>query len=284
MRFNYFQPSGILRDFVEYYFVIEKSAIDIALPMITFPNINQEMVFTYGSPECSLIQRGDRPLTKVPDFSVDGFSTNMNTYSNDNELGVIMVGFRPAGLRQFIPFCMNEFMDRNLNLKEIWPDEIRQLEDVLHTKNTDTERIASVEQFLCRKLKTERRDFSIEHSITQVISTKGNITVNDLASAHYLSTKQFTRRFIQTVGTTPKLFSRIVRFQHIISLMKREEMLLTDMALEAGYYDQAHFIKEFRQFTNESPSSFGHQSLQSTLGKYFDEQYEKSVFYNNAYL
>lgn len=284
MRFNYFMPSGILREYVEYYFLIERDPTENSPPTTVFPNIHLEMAFSFGSPESSFIRRGEQPLVKTPDYSVDGFSTKISSYFNKDELGVIMVGFKPWGLQQFIPFSMEEFLNKNLDLREVWPKEIGILEDELHAKHTDPERIAVIEQFLLRKATMGQTDKLIEYATMQVINANGTIPVKELASEHYLSQKQFNRRFIRAVGTTPKLFSRIVRFQRILSLMKREEMQLTEMAFEAGYYDQSHFIKEFRQFTNESPSSFEHLTLQTTLGKYFEEQRKKSIFYNSVYL
>lgn len=284
MHYNYFVPSGSLQEYVEYYFVFERGVAENPAPNIVFPNMLLEMAFSYGSPGSSLIQRGEQALAKAPDCSVDGFSTEITTYTNTSELGLIMVGFKPWGLKHFIPFGMDEFLNHNLDLKEVWPKEIRQIEDQLRSQHTDLERIALIEQFLLGKLLNTSRDKRIEHVIMQVINAKGTMPVQALASEYCLSQKQFTRRFIQSVGTTPKLFSRLVRFQHILSLMKREEMLLTDVALEAGYYDQSHFIREFRQFTHESPSSFEHLSLQTTLGKYIDEKLKKSIFYNSAYL
>lgn len=284
MHFNYVKPSTNLQEYIEYYFVIERNKTDNPPPTTVFPSIHPEMAFSFGSPESSFIRRGEEALTKAPDYSVDGFSTSINSYINKDKLGVIMVGFKPWGLQQFIPFGMEEFSNKNLDLREVWPKEISRLEDQLRSKKTDPERIALIERFLLSKLSLSQPDKLIEYAMMRVLNSNGTIAIKDLAATHYLSQKQFTRRFIQSVGITPKLFSRIVRFQGILSLMRQEEMQLTDIAFEAGYYDQSHFIKEFRQFTNESPSSFEHLRLQTTLGKYFEEHRKKSIFYNSVYL
>ena len=104
-----------------------------------------------------------------------------------------------------------------------------------------------------------------------------------MSAEYHLSPKQFKRRFIKTVGIAPKVFSRISRFQHIINLMDNKQFKLLDIAFESGFFDQAHFIKEFRQFTNETPKDYLNFRYRTELGCYFDQNSTKSLFYNSVY-
>jgi AraC-like DNA-binding protein len=195
-----------------------------------------------------------------------------------------MVGFKPWGLSSFFDFNLSELIDDNLNLHDICPIEMRRIEDQIRTKTTDEARIEVIENFLLSLLKPDARDPLIEHAVHEILAQKGMVSVSEMAKAFHLSQKQFTRRFVRTVGAPPKLYAKLARFQHVLTMINDRKAKLTELAYQAGYFDQSHFIKEIRDFTTETPTSLKHKSLQSELGKFFREQSKKSIFYNSAYL
>ena len=79
--------------------------------------------------------------------------------------------------------------------------------------------------------------------------------MNELVSGLHVSQSVLEKRFRQVVGASPKKFASIVRFKHTINTYDRNKSL-TDLGYEAGFYDQAHFIKEIRHFTGDSPETF----------------------------
>ena len=283
MRFNYLAPSEDLQDIVEYYLILESQKYEGNVPTEVFPSIQLEMAFTFGSPNSSFVEQGQLVRKKAYDYSLTGFSTTKHTYSNHEDLGVIMVGFKPLGLQHCVGFNLQELLNKSLDLNDIWPNEIRRIEDQIRTKQTDEERIRVIEDFLRFIKKDKEKDITIENAVFQIIESKGKISVGELAAQNYLSQKQFTRRFIRAIGSSPKFYSRLVRFQNILALLKESNTRLTEVAMEGGFFDQAHFIKEFRQFTNEKPSSFNELSLQTELGRFFEQNCRKSIFYNSAY-
>jgi AraC-like DNA-binding protein len=93
-------------------------------------------------------------------------------------------------------------------------------------------------------------------AINEIIRTKGLVTIDALARDHFLSARQFERNFKEFAGFTPKLYSRIIRFQAAIQQYKSRSGSLTDMALECGYYDQSHFIHDFKEFSGYHPKTY----------------------------
>ena len=92
-------------------------------------------------------------------------------------------------------------------------------------------------------------------SITdEIASTGGAIDIAGLAAQAGLSSRQMERRFKSAVGIPPKLFCRIQRFQRVFQVMESERGSWIDAALNCGYYDQAHLIRDFREFAGETPS------------------------------
>jgi transcriptional regulator GlxA family with amidase domain len=94
----------------------------------------------------------------------------------------------------------------------------------------------------------------MRRSVDLINRTKGNITVDCLASEACLSRRQFERIFLAYIGISPKQFLKIVRFQNAIFINHNSNAKsLTDLALKAGYYDQSHFINEMKELTGYTP-------------------------------
>jgi AraC-like DNA-binding protein len=282
VEYRYILPSEPLKDYIDYYLIIEQpkggnKSVEV------FPSPQAEMVFTYGDDNASysVIGTGEEHLTN--DYAISGFFTQKATYRNQQALGVIMVGFRPWGIQPFIGFSVSEITNQNLSLKNVYPAKIRLLEDEIRSVKFAEERIAVIEHFLLEILLYPKNDMVIRESIMHISQSHGQATIKFLAKKFHLCEKQFNRRFVQTVGIQPKLFSRIVRFQHVLTLLNSMQMGLLDVAIRSGFYDEAHFIREFQQFAVTTPKQFLLNSQPTALGEYVDEQLKKSLFYNIIY-
>ncbi len=283
MKYRYLLPSEHLKDYVDYYFAIEKERGEHALPVDVLPAPQAEMVFTYGDERSSYSVIGNSEEHLSSDYAVSGFFTKKASYRNNGNLGVIMVGFKPWGIQPFIGFSISELTNENLDIKDVHPAKLRTMEDELRTARTDEARISIIEKFLTSILRPGKPDLLINESVKQISLSNGQIPVHELAKTFHLCEKQFKRRFIRTVGITPKLFSRLVRYQYILSLMDNQQVKLLDLAIRTGFYDESHFIKEFEEFTNTSPKSYLKSNVTTGIGSYFEEQVKKSLFYNTIY-
>lgn len=126
---------------------------------------------------------------------------------------------------------------------------------VTHTSTT-RDRVAIISDYFRASLTTPfKEDRMIIHAVKKIINTRGVVNIADLAGAYGLSQKQFDRRFKAYSGFNPKLYSRILRFESALG-RRREYATLTDLAHAHGYYDQAHFIHDFKDFSGYSPNQF----------------------------
>jgi AraC-like DNA-binding protein len=91
--------------------------------------------------------------------------------------------------------------------------------------------------------------------VQQIVHANGMIQIGGLSKQLYISQDAFEKRFRQAVGTTAKQFSSIVRLRHVIDNFSSARSL-TDLAYSAGYFDQAHFTKDFSVFTGRAPRQF----------------------------
>lgn len=118
-------------------------------------------------------------------------------------------------------------------------------------------RVAIVSDFFERKLDGVSRELPVVHrAVHSVLDAKGSVNIVRLARDHALSTRQFERKFKEFAGLNPKLYSRIVRFQAATQHKLTGTRDLTGIAYACGYYDQSHFINDFRQFSGYSPKEY----------------------------
>ena len=129
------------------------------------------------------------------------------------------------------------------------------VEERLATTNTDILRIKIVEQFLVSQLKDIGTDKLIVEAVKLIYKNKGTIRIKELNEKLFISQSPFEKRFRKVVGTTPKKFASIVRFNTVLDNLN-ETKTLTEICYENNFFDQAHFIKDFKQFTGDTPENF----------------------------
>ncbi|PJJ59955.1 AraC family transcriptional regulator [Hymenobacter chitinivorans] len=118
--------------------------------------------------------------------------------------------------------------------------------------------VAAAEELLRRHIRREPpRPAAMAPVAATIRNQHGQVALEDLARAAQLSRRQLERRFVAEVGITPKLYARIARFNHVFQLLEQEPLLpWPDISYQCGYFDQAHFIREFRSFTGEAPGHY----------------------------
>ncbi len=129
------------------------------------------------------------------------------------------------------------------------------MEEKLASATTDKQRLKIVEQFLLSQLKDIQTDKLISEAIKLIYQYKGNIRINELNEKLFISQSPFEKRFRKVVGTTPKKFASIIRFNSILNGLNEQKSLI-EICHENNFFDQAHFIKDFKHFTGDTPEHF----------------------------
>jgi AraC-like DNA-binding protein len=129
-------------------------------------------------------------------------------------------------------------------------------ERVMNAKNNQ-QRIHLVCSFLEKKLRINKEpDVRISNSIQEIIRSGGMLNIEKLAGRYFISMRQFERKFKECSGFNPKLYTRIMRFHSVLKRFPLKNKSLTDIAYDCGYYDQSHFIHEFKEFSGYHPKTF----------------------------
>ena len=129
----------------------------------------------------------------------------------------------------------------------------------LQESQSDDERIDLISKMLQSLFREKQQhiDETIAFAIQKIIGNKGQGTMREIFEAVHLTERTFERRFLTTVGISPKQFSRIIQFQQSLEqLTLKDYNKLSDIVYENGYADQSHFIKVFKAFTGKTPLAF----------------------------
>jgi AraC-like DNA-binding protein len=168
----------------------------------------------------------------------------------------VLVYFKEATASHFFNQPIHELFQQSVSLESVLlRSEVLVLEDQLYKANTDQHRISVVENFLIAQLQVKPPDKLVAAALALIHNSKGDIRISELAKNLNTSLSPLEKRFRQSVGTSAKKFASIIRMKHVINTLRQPESV-TDISYQAGFYDQAHFIKEFKSFTGETPLLF----------------------------
>jgi AraC-like DNA-binding protein len=169
------------------------------------------------------------------------------------------VHFKPGGARPFIGMPPGELADRHIDLETLWGRAAAgELRERLCAAATVAQRFRIMEQALTTHL--SRRSFDLHPAVPpalRALEADVTVTMRALARQVGLSQRRFIEIFAAHVGMTPKLFCRIRRFQRAMSRARSSNPPhLAQLALRCGYYDQAHLIHDFREFSGLRPTEY----------------------------
>lgn len=163
------------------------------------------------------------------------------------------VRFRSGMAAAFIPVPGNEMTDRLLPLHDVWGKKVHRLSEQFGEARSADECIT----LLAGHLVDPAQPDVVQKVSASIVDRSGQVRVDELAFDAGLSARQLRRLFIEQMGLSPKHFSRVIRFRHSLSRLRESRRGdWAEVALECGYYDQAHFINEFREFSGYTPSEF----------------------------
>ncbi|MCO6147364.1 helix-turn-helix transcriptional regulator [Flavobacterium sp. NRK1] len=149
-----------------------------------------------------------------------------------------------------------------VQLENFLGKEADELIHALFDKENITAIIAQTEVFLSKRLTLmEKRNNYIVAAANLIRNAKGNITIEEVSNTVAVGMRQLQRSFKENMGTSPKSYVRIIRFRNALTCLK-EVPEWADITYDLGYADQAHFIREFRQFAGEAPRRVANNTYQ----------------------
>jgi AraC-like DNA-binding protein len=257
MTYREIKPGIVLSDYVKCFYIYESDQ-DAAFRDTVFPSGCIEIIFNLGS-------------GKWQTAAGDGFSNNpaielwgqiirplaIRSLGRNTMLGI---RFFPHGAACFLGDQLDVFSDRVVDLADLAGRSVQ----ALHARLVDTasweKRIGLLEEFLRARFLDPGRRLDKLAVVSDVMKEMRSAdffdNIDKVASRYGISSRYLQKLFLTYTGLTPKLFTKINRFQRSLRLVTKKDMSLTSIAYDCGYFDQSHFIREFKSFTGVTPSGY----------------------------
>jgi AraC-like DNA-binding protein len=196
---------------------------------------------------------GDIVYSPANGLQVVGAMTQARKFTlaaGEPQLGV---RFRPGMGSGLVRVPGSKTTDQLLALDDVWGAQGRRLCEQVAAAKSPQQGFALLEA----QLIDPAEPGVVQQIAAYIVDHSGQVRVEDLAFQAGMSARQLRRLFIERVGLTPKHLCRVIRFRHsLVKMRDTQRGDWTDVALDCGYYDQAHFINEFREFSGYSPGEF----------------------------
>lgn len=257
MDYQTFQPHPDLESLVKCYWTLEIPAEKEPQRQLVLPDGCIEMFFILGD-DVKRYTSGDEFIIQ-PRAMVLGQITGPFFVEPTGRVNTFAVRFYPYGFANFITTPVKELADRETPIDALFEEKTARELSLRITQAPDTpRRIEIVEDFLLNRLNDQATvDAVVRRTIDAILETKGSAGINTVLKNDLSKRRQLERRFREQIGISPKQLGKVIRLQTALKiLLNRQTESLTDIAYESEYYDQAHFIRDFKEFTGTTPKEF----------------------------
>jgi AraC-like DNA-binding protein len=174
------------------------------------------------------------------------------------EVSIMGVHFKPGGAFPFLGLPAGELADTHVNLETLWGRSAVELRERLCGAATPLERFRLLEDALLAHLfRPLEHHYAVPTALDAFGQPDAHATVRGVARHIGLSQRRFIQVFTEEIGLTPKLFSRVQRFQRTIALVRQATTPdWARLAVDCGYFDQSHLIRDFLMFSGFSPADY----------------------------
>jgi AraC-like DNA-binding protein len=254
--FNFYQPKPPLSKFIDCFWLYDGQArpqTERILPTGTF-----ELVINLRHNELSFYDA--ERLEKCSRFSgavVSGAHGRSFVPDAADDIFIIGVHFKPGGAFPFLGLPAGDLADTHVDLETLWGPSAGPLRERLCEARTSQDRFYMLEQVLMHRLCHRVKQHYAVMAALEMFQNNQGWTVREASKHVGLSQRRFIQVFKAEVGMTPKLFSRIQRFQQTRTfIQQRAPVNWAAVALDLGYFDQSHLIREFLEFSGQSPTNY----------------------------
>ena len=265
MKPKIFEPKSKLMEFVKCYWTLESEMENTPVRNTIVPDGTMKLIFHYGDTYKHHPKSGESII--LPKCFLIGQLTQPYVVEPLGVTGTFVVRFQPNGFLPFATLPIKEMENTAIPLDELFGKDGEVIGEKVLNANSTSERIELIETFLFNRLADKKNiDNIVKLTVETILITNGQFSVYELSKQNNISRRQLTRKFSSTIGLSPKQLSKTIRLQATLkTLLTSKVASLTDLAYENEYFDQAHFIKDFKEFTGLTPKEFYGDNLKMSL-------------------
>jgi AraC-like DNA-binding protein len=254
--FSFYKPKPPLSRFADVFWLYEDYESERRTERI-LPTGTLELVINLRQNELR-IHDAERPenCSRLSGAVVSGASGR--GFAPAQETFIMGVHFKPGGAFPFLGLPAGDLSDTHVDLETLWGPPAGRLRERLCEARTSAERFQLLQEALLSRLcHGVEQHYAVSAALEMFGKNQAGQRVWEAAKYLGLSQRRFIQVFKAEVGMTPKLFSRIQRFQQTRTFIQRNPSInWAELAVDLGYFDQSHFIREFLEFSGLSPSDY----------------------------
>jgi AraC-like DNA-binding protein len=266
MKYQEIKPGERLQSYVKYYYIFE-SETSVEMEDTVFPCGKMEIIFNLGE---GIWQTAfDGVFHTTPPVELWGQITQplpVRAFGKNTMLGVKFFSHTAAC---FLDTDAWEFNDQVADLRDVLGPAVKELHGRLLETPSLSKRVELLERFLLHRLSIKRKRAERAVMIGEIMKEMQRNAYTDrivsTASEYNITPRYLQKLFLQYTGFTPKLYTKISRFQQSLQLIAKNQRSFTSIAYDCGYFDQAHFIRDFKSFTGMTPSAYSLESFPVSL-------------------
>jgi AraC-like DNA-binding protein len=252
-----FKPHPALREVVNNITVVHPMFDSSSIyPVVSIPPMPEKCLFfyPYDPPDVEYLNMPQKE--GLSNSIIIGRQVNRIRLTLKHNSLCIKVGFQPSGLYRLLGVPLNEYLlDGVAESRYLLDKDIVFINEQLQAARTYDQMVQIVEGFLLTKLNQFRPNLPIDSVLTTIIQKGGLMSVDEMASTACIGFRQLERQFQQRIGMPPKFFARLTRFANAWGMKEgNPDASWTNIAYQSGYFDQMHFIRDFKEFAGVTPS------------------------------
>ncbi|MGZ4840670.1 MAG: DUF6597 domain-containing transcriptional factor [Candidatus Angelobacter sp.] len=252
-------PQPPLSRFVELFWFYDGYSAGSHKKERLMPDGSIELVINLKEDEARIYDREDlNKCERLPGTLLCGPHSSFFVIDTAQQDSVIGVHFKPGGAFPFFKMPASELHNLHVSLQDLWGHEAGLLRQRLLEAQTPETKFQVLEECL---LAQAFRPLERHRAVVFALGLFRNIhtapAIAEVADLIGISSRRFIQLFSNEVGLTPKLFSRVRRFQKVLQEIRTgSDLSWVDMAASCGYFDQAHFIHDFKAFSGINPTAY----------------------------
>jgi methylphosphotriester-DNA--protein-cysteine methyltransferase len=265
MYYKELAPLKALAPYVKCIWVLEDEKPAGIRPLEkVLPDACPELIIHYGDRFRIKTQAGN--IKTQPRSFVFGPLTRHIEIGPTGASGIISVRFYPGGLSAFSAVPVKSIINSYVSLTSFFGPAAAAIEEEVCAAKTLKKRKALIETFLLSVLNLQELNPLLPSALLEnIISKQEPVSIDELSEKLNIGRRHLERRFNRETGMTPKMLLKIVRFQNVFKIIRQKKVKsLTTLTYEAGYFDQSHFYRDFKEFSGLSPKEYFKEDAELT--------------------
>ena len=250
------RPAELLRPYIEnYWFVSHEPGEDVDLRVEVYVDARADLIFNFETPYRREVIGGTSTRHELS--NLDAQRLVPIRIVQRGAVRIVGVRFQLGGLAPFTRTPLAAWNGQTPAPEAVFGEETRELESALRREQDLESSARLLDEFFLGRLRLDVAQTDFERILSLLLFADGRISVTELAARADSSPRQIQRMFARGLGFPPKTVARVLRFQHALrQLMTDPEVSLGTVAADAGFYDQAHFVRDFHLFSGGVPRGY----------------------------